>query len=216
MTVAQQAVAPSIPEPDLPTEMAMNPEKAASLKGPPPKVQTVPSAVAPLTPDYGNVVTPQPKAYANAPAEEEYVLISNSAPELIKEIAMQNPEDSGPPSEALSVILGRAAVAEHLMHLEDTLGVRPTPVPVPVNVQNKHRKRHATAEPEADPTPSERPVLHHATEKNSNSLVMILLIIIGILALGILVLLVFQLGGKGKESSPQSAVILCNANKLIF
>ena len=211
MTVALPAAAPSVPEPELPTEMALNPEKAAALKAPPPRTslpqgQTVAPVAAPLTPDYGDVVTPQSKAYANAPAEDEYVLISNSAPELIKEIAMQTPEDSGPPSEALSVILGRAAVAEHLMHLEDTLGVRPTPVPVPVNVQNKRRKRHVSAEPEADPTPPDRPTMHHAAEKNSNSLVMTLLIIIGILALGILVLLVFQLGGKEKESSQRSAV----------
>jgi len=202
MTIAEQTVAPSIPEPDLPTEMALNPEKAASLKAPPPQVaQGRPKEAASLTPDYGNLALPKPKV--SAPAEEEYVLISSSAPELIKEIAMQAPDDSGPPSEALSVILGRAAVAEHLAHLEDTLGVRATPVPVPVSVQNKRRKRHTSPEPEpeAAPVQPERPTLRHATEKNPNQLVMILLIIIGVLVLGILALLVFRHDGGEKNAS---------------
>ena len=190
MTVAEQTAAPSIPEPDLPTEFRLNPEKAAALKIP--VQQTTEHEAAPLTPDYENIVAPKQK-YAPAPVEEEYVLISNSAPEFINEAAMRVPEDSGPPSEALSVILGRAAVAEHLKHLEDTLGVRVTPVPIPVSPQNKHRKKRSLMEPEAVPTETERPVMQHATEKNPNQLVATLSIIIGVLALVILTLLFLKM-----------------------
>ncbi len=201
MVVEEQAAEASVPEPEMPTEFVVNPEKAAALKAPAPKPQNVvPPEAAPLTPDYGNVAAaPRPNVYSQAPIEEEYVLISNSAPELMREIAMQAPEDSGPPSEALSVILGRAAVAEHLMHLEDTLGVRATPVPVPASVQNKRRKRRPAAELDVDPTQPEQPVMHHAVEKDSSQLVMILLVIIGVLLLGILALLVFHRGGGEKE-----------------
>ncbi len=208
MIVAEQKVEPSVPEPEMPTEFVVNPEKAAALKAPAPRPQNVaPPEAAPLTPDYGNVAAaPRPTAYPQAPVEEEYVLISNSAPELMREIAMQAPEDSGPPSEALSVILSRAAVAEHLMQLEDTLGVRATPVPVPASVQNKRHKRRPPAEPDLDPTQPEQPVMHHAVEKNSNQLVTILLIIIGILLLGILALLVFNRNGGEKEREASRTV----------
>ena len=186
----------------MPTELVANPAQAASLKAPPPKPQpgSMQQTAASLTPDYAALAAGKQKN--NAPAEEEYVLISSSAPELLKEIAIQQTEDSGPPSEALSVILGRAAVAEHLMQLEDTLGVRATPVPVPAGVQNKRHKRRSPAEPDIDPTQPERPVLHHATESKSNQqLVMILLIVIGVLLLGILALLLLKRGDTEKEQT---------------
>ena len=211
-TVVEQPEVLSIPEPVMPTELALNPEKAASLKAPPLKLQPASQEPAPLTPNYGDVVaSPKPGSYSFAPMEEEYVLISDSAPEFLKEVAMQTPEESSPPSEALSVILGRAAVAEHLKHLEDTLGIRATPVPIPVNIP-KRQKKHAPTEPEQEaalrqPEQSEQPehpVLHHASEKNPFQLVIILFIIIAVLVLIILALLVFQLGGGGgKEHSSQ-------------
>ena len=203
MIVAEQAEIASsfVPEPEMPTELAANPAQAASLKAPPPKPQpgSAPQTAASLTPDYAALVASKPKN--NAPAEEEYVLISSSAPELLKEIAIQQPEDSGPPSEALSVILGRAAVAEHLMQLEDTLGVRPTPVPVPANVQNKRHKKRSPAEPDIDPTQPERPVMQHAAENKSNQLVVILLIIIGVLLLGILALVFLKRDDSEKKQT---------------
>ena len=194
LIVEEQAAVPSIPEPELPTELALNPEKAASLKAPPP--QAALQEPAPLTPDYGAVAAPpKPSSFSPAPVEGDYVLISNSAPEYLKEAAMQTPEEAAPPSEALSVILGRAAVAEHLKHLEDTLGIRPTPVPVPVNLP-KRRKKDVSQEPEqkseAAPTPPEPKVMQHVAEKNPNMLIITLLIIIGVLVLGILALLVFK------------------------
>ena len=203
MIVAEQVeiVSSNVPEPDMPTEFVANPEQAAALKAPPPKPQpgSTPQTAASLTPDYAAIAAGKPKN--NAPVEDEYVLISSSAPELLKEIAIRQSEDSGPPSEALSVILGRAAVAEHLMHLEDTLGVRATPVPVPMNVQNKRRKKRSPAEPDIDPTQPERPVLHHAVDNKPNQLVMILLIVIGILLFGILALLLLRRGDTGKEQT---------------
>ena len=194
LTVVEQTEEPSIPVPELPTEWALNPEKAASLKVPPPKPQTISQDPAPLTPDYGAVAAkPKPKPFSSASAEE-YILISCSAPEYIKEVAMQAPEDSGPPSEALSVILGRAAVAKHLMQLEDTISVRATPVPVPVNLP-KRQKKNTTEEPEPTqpgPIQPEPVAIQHATKKNPYQLVIFLSIIIAILILTILALLVFK------------------------
>ena len=207
MIVAEQAEIASsfVPEPEMPTELAANPAQAASLKAPPPKPlpDSTPHTAASLTPDYAALAAGKPKK--NAPVEDEYVLISSSAPELLKEIAIQQTEDSGPPSEALSVILGRAAVAEHLMQLEDTLGVRATPVPVAAGVQRKRHKRRSPAEPDVDPTQPERPVLRHAAESKSNQqLVTILLIIIGVLLLGILALLILMRGDSEKEQTSLS------------
>ncbi|MCL2305430.1 MAG: hypothetical protein FWC43_08820 [Planctomycetaceae bacterium] len=187
LTVEEQVEVPSIPEPDFPTELALNPEKAISLRAPQPKQQAVQQEAAPLTPDYENIVVPKPEPVFMG--EEEYILISDSAPEFLNEIAMQVSEDTGPKSEALSMVLGRAAVAERLKHWEDTLGIRVTPVPVPVGPQNKRRKKREDSEIDQAQSQSQLPILHHTEQKNPNQLILTLLIIIGILVLGILILL---------------------------
>lgn len=141
---------------------------------------------------------PTPRAPKNAPAassapKEEYVVVSNSAPVFLKDYALQEPEDSGPPSEALSVILSREAVAQHLLSMEDTLGLRPTPVPLPPQRKLHKKRTRESEEPQSAPgkkaTSPETPPFEHASRKRPNTLVYALLGTICILLLGIFFLL---------------------------
>ena len=145
--------------------------------------------------------TPAPESRQNAPNAGEYYFVSGSAPAFLKDFAIQEPEDSGPPSEALSVVLSRAAVDEYMLSREDTLGVRPTPVPIPQGAMKKIRR---SRESDVDPTQSERheqPVLIHAPQNNTNYLIVGLLVGIFVLLLCIGLYLIFSGGVSDNESS---------------
>lgn len=133
------------------------------------------------------------------PVEDEYLIISNNAPELLNDYAVQPPEDSGPPSEALSVILGRAAVQEHMLNIGDTMGVRPTPVPVQFPAPGKKGKKTSGHDPSIlglNTDEPQHPVLDHGTQqKNPNQIVYILVGIIVALVLVVLAL-VFSMRGR--------------------
>ncbi|MGL6196274.1 MAG: hypothetical protein ACRC2T_15765 [Thermoguttaceae bacterium] len=106
-------------------------------------------------------------------AAEEYYFISGDVPESLKEYAMSVPEDTGPPSEALSVVLSRAAVEEAMTHLEDTLGVRPTPIPIQVKSNKKRRTPMSGSDNPADIGLREREepnVMQHAPDSKGNML----------------------------------------------
>lgn len=193
---------------DLPTGVMPLKPRLEPQEGSSPSPSKGGQAGSPQPSPHNRVSSPAPSSpqkQSSPFAEEEYYIISNNAPELLNDYAVQPLEDTGPPSEALSVILGRAAVQEHMLNIGDTLGVHPTPVPVGTS---KRRERGSSGK---DMLPNSilglntdeprRPVLEHAPQKSSNPIVFILVAIIIILVIGILVLLLGTSRGPGQSDA---------------
>lgn len=152
--------------------------------------------------------SPMASATPSAAVEQEYYMVSSEAPMFLKDFAITEPEEAGPPSEALSVILSREAVAQHLLNMEDTLGLRPTPVPLPPQRKQRRTRSEGTFEPYDESAPNhapkrepQQPVMGHAMEKASNPVIYILLGVIALLLICILVILLIASGKSGDSSA---------------
>ena len=173
-----------------------------------------PKAAAPIAPQQPNFSA---KPIAAAPSQQnagEYVFVSGSAPTFLKDYAIQEPEDSGPPSEALSVVLSRAAVDEYMLSREDTMGVRATPVPIPQGAVKKIRRNNESNIDSTQSEKDEQPVLIHAPQGNTNYLIIGLLIGIFVLLLCIGIYLIVNGGAGGNESSAMLSDVSVNLGDL--
>lgn len=198
----------AIPQPDLPTnfhplkpQVTQQDAQASAPASLSKSISSQPPQQPPRPPQQPQYQPPQYQ-----PVEEEYYIIGNNAPELLSDYAVQAPEDSGPPSEALSVILGRAAVQEHMLNIGDTMGVHPTPVPVAGPTRKKSRGT-AGSGPEAQSVlglntdEPQRPIMDHGVQKsNSNPIVYILIAVIVVLVLAIVALVFTMSGGSNTQN----------------